>query len=700
MDVGADTDGDGTQDFLDTDSDGDSLPDQLEGQTKFVGCNSPQNTDGADQPDFRDTDSDNNGLPDAAEVYPSGAPYDAQKPAPNPADTDGDGVPDYADNDNDNDSLPDDIELGGGFPLDTDNDGLPDLDDTDSDADTIADAFEGVGDTDGDAIPAFRDTDSEGDGLSDKCEAGAAHALPDPPPDTDNDGKYDTLDLDSDGDGIPDGVEDADHDCALDPDETSPTLADTDGDAVNDFIEITLGSDPRDALSTPAKLGKTYFVLPYLEAVAPTENVVPLQTTLTQGDLAFVVDTTATMGGAIQALKSSMSTIIQDLHAKIPDLGVGVAGVDDFPTGNYGTPGLDLPFYISGPGTISTDLGDNLTAMLLLNLHDGGDAPESQIAAMHRALTDTFLIWDSGQIAPTGAPGGRYGSLQFRSSAYPIVVLVTDAPFHNGRRANAPASLHDTYSFNDTPPFPTPTIDQLVPVIQSTGARFVGISVSNGARAGSDPYEDMAYLSDQTGSNVPPSAFGGAQCATGLSGSFLPPDGPITADAPGGSCRLIYDTTSAGLGISSSVESGVTAVLTSVKLDLRALAAPDAGAVDAVDTFIESVSVDAGGGDDPVEPGVPCVALSAVSQLTDIWSGPKGIIKMQDAVNETALGVTPGQKVCFKVVPKPNTTVPQVAGAQVFKATLTVKAKNGISPVELVLGAPREIAFIVPPAPQ
>jgi hypothetical protein len=80
--------------------------------------------------------------------------------------------------------------------------------------------------------------------------------------------------------------------------------------------------------------------------------------------------------------------------------------------------------------------------------------------------------------------------------------------------------------------------------------------------------------------------------------------------------------------------------------------------------------------------------------------GPGVAHKAQDTINETALGITPGQKLCFKVVPKPNTSIPQVAGAQVFKATLTVKAKNGPTAPELVVGSPREIAFIVPPAPQ
>jgi hypothetical protein len=698
--AGIDTDADGIPDAQDLDSDGDSLPDLLEGQTVFVGCNTPQDTDGDGLPDFRDPDSDGNGLPDALEVYPSGAPFDPQKPAPNPADTDADGIPDYADPDNDGDSLPDPLELQNGAPVDTDGDGLPDLADIDSDADTIADAFEALADPDNDNIPAFRDLDSDADGVPDACEAGPGHALLDPPPDTDNDGKYDPLDLDSDADGLLDSAEDADHDCSLDATETSRLLADTDGDGASDFIEVTLGSDARDAQVTPASLGKAYFILPYLLAPSPSEAVLPLKTNLNQGDVAFFVDTTATMGGEIQALKLGMMSMIQALYADIPDLAVGVAGFDDFPTGNYGAQG-DLPFYIAGAtGAVSKSLGDNLGAVQTLNVHDGGDSPESHVAAMHRGLTDYFLTWDSGLIAPSGAPFGRYGSLQFREGAFPILVLISDAPFHNGRRSNNPGLLHDPYSFNGTQPFPTATIDDLIAAMKPRGARFIGVSATDGVRAGSDPYEDMAYLADQTESSVPSSAFGGALCQTGLAGSFIPPDGPMTPSAPGGSCRLVFDISSNGAGLSTSVVTGVKAVLKSVKLDLRALASPDAGSVDAVDTFVASISVAAAGGNDPAEPGVPCVALNAVQQLADIWSGPKGLTKAQDGVNETALAVTPGQKVCFKITPKPNTSIPLAAGAQVFKASLSVKAKSSAAAQEIGVGTPREIAFIIPPSPQ
>ncbi|MCK6589299.1 MAG: hypothetical protein L6Q76_17150, partial [Polyangiaceae bacterium] len=199
---------------------------------------------------------------------------------------------------------------------------------------------------------------------------------------------------------------------------------------------------------------------------------------------------------------------------------------------------------------------------------------------------------------------------------------------------------------------------------------------------------------------VPPDVFGGALCQTGLAGSFLPPDGPITADAPGGSCRLVFDISSNGAGLSTSVVTGVKTVLKAVKLDLRALASHEGGPVDAVDTFIATIAVAPAGDVDPAEPGAPCVALNAVQQLTDIWTGPKGLTKAQDGINETALGITPGQKVCFKIIPKANTSIPLMQGAQVFKASLTVKAKNGVAAEEIIVGTPREIAFIIPPSPQ
>ncbi|MEZ4294749.1 MAG: hypothetical protein R3B70_07210 [Polyangiaceae bacterium] len=374
-----------------------------------------------------------------------------------------------------------------------------------------------------------------------------------------------------------------------------------------------------------------YFILPYLGTPEPPEKVVPMGTKLNQGDIAFFMDTTATMSGEITQLKTDIAALVTELYSEIPDLAVGVAGFDDFPSGTYGTAGVDLPFYISGPkGYVSKTLADNIAAVTALNVHDGGDFPESQVAAMHRALTDTFLIWDTGNIPPSGTVQGTFGSLRFRSTALPILIAITDASFHNGRRSNAPGTLHDPYSFNDTPPYPSPKVEDLVAALKSRGGRFIGVSAADGSRNGSDPYEDLAYLADQVESYVPATTFGGTKCATGLFGSFLAnPDGPIVPGSPGGTCRLVFDITSNGDGLSQSVVAGVKALLKSIRFDMRVVAAPDGAAVDAVDTFIEKIQVNAGGGDDPAAPGQPCLQLDALLQLADIWSGPKNFT--QDA---------------------------------------------------------------------
>ena len=98
----ADSDGDGLDDFTETDA------------------GSPVDTDGDGTIDALDPDSDGDGIPDASE----GA-----------ADTDGDGTPDYRDLDSDDDGLPDALELPSGtdrLDPDSDTDGIVDGQDPDT----------------------------------------------------------------------------------------------------------------------------------------------------------------------------------------------------------------------------------------------------------------------------------------------------------------------------------------------------------------------------------------------------------------------------------------------------------------------------------------------------------------------------------------------------------------------------------------
>lgn len=99
---GQDTDGDGTPDYLDTDSDGDGyldadeatnpdLANNLAGKVRTDSCSPLADTDGDTIPDLRDVDSDGDGIADVDEhaVDPNGTYRCYQKP-----DCDGDGVVD------------------------------------------------------------------------------------------------------------------------------------------------------------------------------------------------------------------------------------------------------------------------------------------------------------------------------------------------------------------------------------------------------------------------------------------------------------------------------------------------------------------------------------------------------------------------------------------------------------------------------
>ena len=289
-----DTDNDGAPDFLDVDSDGDSVPDATEGHdgdmdgapdTAPSGVDANGNglddaydpdaggtpadapdADGDMHPDYLDVDSDGDGIPDATEANdanadglpdtsPTGTDSDGDglddafdpdsggSPAPGP-DDDGDGTPDYLDFDSDDDGIPDVIEAHDG-----DNDGDPDVPPSgvDADGDGLDDAYDPSEggtpapnpDLDGDGRPNQLDQDSDGDGIPDDVEC------PDPSlcPDTDNDGSPDYLDLDSDSDGIPDATEGHDADGDGIPDAT-PTGNDADDDGLDDAFDPDSGGTP------------------------------------------------------------------------------------------------------------------------------------------------------------------------------------------------------------------------------------------------------------------------------------------------------------------------------------------------------------------------------------------------------------------------------------------------------------------------
>jgi hypothetical protein len=418
----------------------------------------------------------------------------------------------------------------------------------DEDGDFIANTLELAPsqDTDKDGTPDYLDTDSDDDGYLDKEEA--VNALLDPSlpgharsttcaplADTDGDGIPDVRDLDSDNDGVPDKVEgeyDKDHSkhCRV--------LVDCDGDGVIDIIELAAGTDPTDPKSKPKDPG-LYFVLPYGGGEQTKDFV--FSAGVAQADIYFLVDTTASMQPAIDALKASLaSTIIPkilngDLAAKPPippidDAWIGVGSYRDQPWPPYGQPGDDPyrnVFELAGKevlGNVAPPMKQgngwaapaNVDAILgSFVAGGGGDGPEAVTQALWMAATNQpysavgpndfwnpAAAWSSGSPTPpypvTCPDPAAFGVPCFRPQSLPIFVLVSDAPFHNGSN---PANDYGAETTGTKPYADT------VAALAAIHAKVVGVPV-----AGGDPgaaRADMTNLAVATGSLYHDGSFGG-----------------------------------------------------------------------------------------------------------------------------------------------------------------------------------------------
>lgn len=317
-----DSDGDGTPDYLDDDSDNDTILDAVEAGDNVLET-PPVDSDSDEVPDFRDIDSDNNDILDEIELDD---------------DLDGDGTGDYADLDNDGDGSPDTVEIVGDLadcdddgevdatgssdtPADCDGDGVPNFMDLDSDDDLISDKDESSDlDTNGDSILDRYDLDTDGDGWLDIDEAGDDDIVT-APVDSDLDLVPDFRDTDSDADGLSDADELANG--------TDPTNADSDGDGVSDLVEVAAGTDPNDNMDNPATYGDFVFIVPFEEQTTPPDDTLEFATSIQFADLYFVLDTTTSMNAEFTALKDVNNGVPAIIDAlKCEDFG-GSCNIDN-----------------------------------------------------------------------------------------------------------------------------------------------------------------------------------------------------------------------------------------------------------------------------------------------------------------------------------------------------------------------------------
>jgi len=632
-----DTDRDGVPDYLDLDSDGDGINDFIEaGDADRASASFDTDDDGI--PDFRDLDTDGNGIPDAIEAF-TGADGEVGTAL---VDVFGDGIPDFRDPDDDKDNILDVDEVGPtpDLPLDSDGDGLPNYRDPDSDDDGILDGHEQLADFDGDGLRNLDDPDSDNDTIPDAVEAGDDD-IRTIPIDTDGDGAPDFVDIDSDDDGLSDATE-----ARIGTDTRSD---DSDGDGVPDLIEVVACFDqdsgcesfPSDPNRSPRTEGNFVFVMPFEDTPLPEKDTLRFATDIRVADVYFLMDTTCSMGGALDSLKASLSTpgsgLIDRLRETIPEAWFGVSDFRDYSVSPYGSTSVDYAYNHRLDMTESAS--EAQVAVDDIDLGAGADGAESPVAALYAMATGNGL---PGAALPGGAPlppqsdcpRGTYGYPCFRPEAVPIAVLMNDTAMHNGPGG---ANAYD----NSVIGGPAPTFDQMITAMTSRRIRFVGITV---------------------GGREPTRAH---QAAVGTSVGSVDANGePFVTDW------------SIGSPISDTVVEQIQLLAQGARFDVT-IEFED-GPEDAIDTetaFLERIEAVNGG------EVADCPFRVPVDTDTD-------------GIDDTFFNVGGGSFVCFDVYVKENTVVEETEEPQLFRATLRVKG-DGFTDLDI-----RDIYFLVPPDPE
>ncbi len=222
------------------------------------------------------------------------------------------------------------------------------------------------------------------------------------------DGGPDPIELsdDTDGDGVADTADDCDG-----PGWASPC----DGDPTNDglFHSLSYGG--------PAEI-----------------DPVDVNTTLQTADVYILMDGTGSMDGEISNLKTDLTTgsfgcatsggIIGAISCTFPEAWFGVGYFVEYPDGVAGDED-SLPYHHMLD--ITDDISAVTEAVNSLTTNGNIDTPEAQTQALYSVASGMGL----GAYVPNRGPctnATDFGYPCFRFGTIPIVIMFTDAPFHNG----------------------------------------------------------------------------------------------------------------------------------------------------------------------------------------------------------------------------------------------------------------------------
>ncbi len=302
-----------------------------------------------------------------------------------------------------------------------------------------------------------------------------------------------------------------------------------------------------------------FFILPYKDKSGKKQRPLDFSTDVQNLDVFFAMDVTGSMTQEIINLQNGLKTVVvPGVQAQVKGTQFGAGAFGDFPIKPYGSPGKDQPFMLFQTVTGNTGAVQAAVNKYSQNgkpIGSGGDLPESTTEALYQIATGQGLSSPPPTMVPPNHTG--VGGVGFRKGSLPVVVTVTDAMFHAPGEKGVCSSANANYS--GAVLAVAHNRKQTKDALKKICARVVGIAPQMISKPQCSGLYDLEDFAKATGAMVPPNtwdvparppACAKGWCCTGINGAGRPP-------APGGLCPLVFETTSAGAGLSSSVVSGI-----------------------------------------------------------------------------------------------------------------------------------------------
>ena len=439
-----------------------------------------------------------------------------------------------------------------------------------------------------------------------------------------------------------------------------------------------------------------FFVLPYQDPAGPAMKPLDFGTQVPALDVFFMMDTTGSMGGEINNLRSALTgTIAPGIQNAVPNSQFGVGSFEDFPVGLFGnTQGTncdgttlqdhDQPFRVFQTMTSNIAAVQAATSSLVVGAAPrgcGADWPESMIEGLYLAATGQALTTP----APTNVPANTVGigGVGFRAGTMPVIVSVSDAPSHapgEGSTCQPTSGPPLSLDYSGSVLTAAHTRAQAKAALGAICARSVGVAALDPRGVGTcTAQRDLEDFATATGARVPPSAWdvparpancAAGQCCTDTNGAGRLPD----AD---GLCPLVFRTDGSGNGLGAHIVNGIRMLTRFAAFD--------------VTSEKQGVGTDVDGNALPS----PHTTADFIKQITPtgfMLPPAPPVVPNPTFDTTTFRNVTPGTRVQFDVRAL-NDFVPQTQDAQIFRATIRVLA-GGCTALDQ-----REVLILVPPNP-